>query len=311
MFVMAGASNWAIFVIAWIIVGIGMAAGLYDALFSSLAQIFGTHARGLITQVTLISGLSTTLCWPLTETLVHQVGWRIACICYGVLLILAIAPIYVICLPASDHPGLNDVVPGAAGKRIPSIVRTRDFVLLAVSFSIASAIMTAISVQLLVLLRSLGASNSTALALGALIGPSQIGGRGIEMLLGRNRHPMWSFLASTLLVAMGLLLLIIGGISVGAAGVVIYGAGSGIRAIVRGTVPLALFGAERYVGIMGQIARPVLIFQAVTPLMVGYLLRFHGPRFTLAVIALLALVNVTLVCALMPTARSTSICSQR
>lgn len=39
----------------------------------------------------------------------------------------------------------------------------------------------------------------------------------------------------------------------------LYGSGSGIRSIARGTVPLALFGREGYAILMGRIAMPTLI----------------------------------------------------
>jgi hypothetical protein len=85
-----------------------------------------------------------------------------------------------------------------------------------------------------------------------------------------------------------------------------YGAGSGIRSIVRGTVPLALFGRDEYVTVMGRIARPVLISQAATPLMVGYLLDARGARVTFAAICAVAVMNIPFVWALTPYARSSS-----
>ena len=47
--------------------------------------------------------------------------------------------------------------------------------------------------------------------------------------------------------------------------ILIYGGGYGIMWIARGTLPLALFGAERYATLMGRLAFPSLIVQALAP----------------------------------------------
>jgi hypothetical protein len=43
-----------------------MGAGLYDAAFSTLGNIYGSNARGAITSVTLFGGFASTVCWPLS-----------------------------------------------------------------------------------------------------------------------------------------------------------------------------------------------------------------------------------------------------
>ncbi len=40
---------------------------------------------------------------------------------------------------------------------------------------------------------------------------------------------------------------------------VLYGAGNGLRAIVRGTLPLAMVKPEEYAIVVGRMARPALI----------------------------------------------------
>jgi len=42
-------------VIAWLLLGVGMALGLYDAAFAALGRIYGDAARGAITGITLIA----------------------------------------------------------------------------------------------------------------------------------------------------------------------------------------------------------------------------------------------------------------
>jgi hypothetical protein len=49
-----------------------------------------------------------------------------------------------------------------------------------------------------------------------------------------------------------------------------------MRTVVRGTLPLALYGREEYATVMGQLARAPLIGQAATPLAAGLLVQYLG-----------------------------------
>lgn len=88
-----------------------------------------------------------------------------------------------------------------------------------------------------------------------------------------------------------------------ALGLVIYGAGNGLRAIVRGILPLALMSPTQYVLLMWRMARPSLIGQAVTPLLGGCLLQAWGASGVLAGLSSMAVINVLLVLALIPCLR--------
>jgi hypothetical protein len=125
-------------------------------------------------------------------------------------------------------------------------------------------------------------------------GPSQVAARLLETLFARNAHPIISNLASTIMVAIGLgLVLWFPGCA--AVGIVLYGIGSGIRSVVRATLPLALFGQAQYPVVLGRIARPTLIAQALTPLVGGYVQAHFGAPATMIVLVLLSVINIVLV----------------
>lgn len=84
------------------------------------------------------------------------------------------------------------------------------------------------------------------------------------MGVGRRAHPVWNLLESAILVAVGVAMLV-GAPGVAAAGIVLYGGGSGIRSIARSTVLLALFCREGYAKSMRRIAMPTLVAQAASP----------------------------------------------
>lgn len=288
------------FVAAWLVIGLGMGCGLYDPAFSALGRLYGETARGAITHVTLFGGFASTVCWPLSAFLVDHVGWRGTCFTYAAIHVVVVLPLYAAGLPREGRIVRPARTPGSLPPGHVKPAQRTAFVLLAAGFTLAAVIMTVISVHLLTLLQARGIALATAVGLGALLGPSQVGARVLEMMFGRNTHPVWSLLASAVLVAAGLAMLA-GAPGVAALGMIFYGAGSGVRSIARGTVPLALFGREGYAILMGRIALPTLVAQAASPSIGAWLLDGFGPTTTLAVLCGAAVLNVV-VLALLPAA---------
>ena len=288
-----------IFIAAWLLIGVGMGAGLYDPAFSALGKLYGENARSAITQVTLFGGFASTVCWPLSAFLIEHLGWRGACLTYAAIQVGVVLPFYLFGLPAEGKRLPDTARKNAGSNGQMSQAERGAFWILAAGFTLASVIMTVISVHLLTLLQARGVAFATAVGLGALIGPSQVGARVLEMAFGRKAHPIWSLLVSAVLVTVGLGMLI-GAPGLAAASIVLYGAGSGIRSIARGTVPLAMFGREGYAIMMGKIAMPALVAQAASPLLGGWLLDSFGPTVTLAALSAAAILNIGLVLALMP-----------
>ncbi|HLJ06857.1 MAG TPA: MFS transporter, partial [Acetobacteraceae bacterium] len=71
-------------------------------------------------------------------------------------------------------------------------------------------------------------------------------------------------------------------------GLVLYGGGIGLRSIVRGTLPLALFGPAGYASLMGRLAFPMLIGQAAAPSAGAVLLVHFGGHGVLMALLLMA-----------------------
>ncbi len=289
--IMAFAHSLEVFFLAWLVLGVGMAIGLYETLFATLGGLFGTQASSAISSITLISGLATTVAWPVVAVLVEQLGWRHACLVYAVALVLLIWPMYWKALPAgrgvSAVPKKKEDAGGA-----PPIDR-HLYLLLVTSFTLAAVLMTAVSVQLVSLLNGIGYSLVAAIGVASLLGPSMVAVRIVNVALKSN-DPVWGALISALLVAVGLLLLSFHP-AWAAAAVVLYGCGNGLRSIVRATLPLVLVSPSAYPVLMGKLARPSLIGQAATPLAGGYLYEKLGANACLWILGGLAVFNVLLV----------------
>jgi MFS family permease len=284
------APNLACFVGAWIVLGLGMSAGLYDAAFSTLGRIYRERARHHIATLTLFGGFASTACWPLSAFLVEHAGWRNTCFVYAAIQLFVSLPLYLAALPGSRHIEIPDAKPKGPPMPVPA---PAIFLLLAVAIMIGSMISTVISVHLLTILRDKGFSLAAAVALGTLVGPSQVGARFIEMLVARFHHPIWTKVASVSLVALGLTLLGLGFPLVFLT-LMFYGGGIGLESIARATLPLALFGPDDYAPIMGKLARPSLIAQAASPTIGAFLIEHLGSGMALGIVAVVAIGNVGL-----------------
>jgi hypothetical protein len=92
------------------------------------------------------------------------------------------------------------------------------------------------------------------------------------------------------------LLLAIGGPAVAVAFVIGYGVSQGLLTIVRGTVPLALFGVTGFAVVLGRLAAPVLAAQAVAPVLFGYGLELFGTGAVLFGSAAIGMFSLAAVC---------------
>ena len=70
------------------------------------------------------------------------------------------------------------------------------------------------------------------------------------------------------------------GFPIVAIAIALYGAGNGIGSVARGTVPLALFGADRYPVLMGRLGFPLLVAMDLSPYFAGLAFQNGGPDLT-------------------------------
>jgi predicted MFS family arabinose efflux permease len=282
------------FVACWLIIGVGMGAGLYDAAFATLGRLYGRDARRAITSLTLFGGFASTFCWPLSAFLATTIGWRWTCAAYAAIELGLALPIYLLSLPrdaparAVEEP-LHEAMRGAPRVRL----RPGLLLLLATTMTLSAMLLATLSVHLLPILQGRGASLAAAVSLGAVVGPCQVGARAIEMALARRHHPIWTKLVSAAAIAVGIATLWAKAAPVAVA-LVFYGAGVGLESIARGTLPLALFGPLGYATLMGRLATPSLIAQAAAPWAGALVLGRYGGDATLAALAGVAFLNVAL-----------------
>ena len=279
---------------AWVLLGIGMGTGLYDAVFSALGRMYGSEARQPITNLTLFGGFASTVCWPLSAFMIEHIGWRDACFVYAMLHLFLALPLQMAVVRKAPAAAKTAAAENT-GSEPPRIAREGIiFALLALIQSIAAGIGSIVVVHMLIFLQARGVDFAFAVGLGTLFGPAQVGARFVERLFGSRYHPIWTMIACCALMAAGLLLLN-GRFPFLLLIILIYGAGYGISWIGRGTLPLALFGPVRFPRLMGKLAFPSLIVQAAAPSAGALLIEARGVDATIGVLTLLALANVVLI----------------
>jgi len=262
---------------AWVLLGIGMACGLYEAAFAALVRLHGHESRNLITGITLIAGFASTVGWPLSTLLETQVGWRGACFAWAGLHLLLGMPLN-LALPRAGPPSPLAVATGAASSEPESerAGRRRAALILAFVFAVTWFVSTAMAAHLPRLLQAGGATLAAAVAIGALVGPAQVGGRLLEFGLLRHVHPLLSARLAALMHPVGAALLALLGAPLAAVFAILHGAGNGILTIAKGTLPLVLFGPHGYGLRQGVLMVPARVAQASAPWLFGILLDRFG-----------------------------------
>jgi predicted MFS family arabinose efflux permease len=286
---------------AWLLLGVGMGSGLYEAAFAALVHLHGKNARNQITGITLIAGFASTVGWPLSMWMEAQWGWRGACWAWAALHLVIGLPLNA-WTPRKATPELVGSGPVVAGSGASEAALTpaharRTTVLLAFVFAATWFTSTAMAAHLPRLLQEGGATLATAVAVGALVGPAQVAGRLLEFGFLRHVHPLLSARLATLMHPMGAGLLAIAGAPMAAVFAVFHGAGNGVLTIAKGTLPLVLFGPAGYGHRQGLLMVPARIAQAASPWVFGICLDRLGAGALwvsagLGVTALLALLAV-------------------
>ena len=268
---------------AWLLLGIGMGLGLYDAAFGTLGRIYGDKARRAITGITLIAGFASTVGWPLSALGLETIGWRGTCYAWAGAHILIGLPLNLLFLPQTDRAQL---VEGPVVK--PHIRIDRTMVLLSFAFAAAWAVTSAMAAHLPRIVEAFGATPAQAVFAGMMIGPAQVAARVLEASTLSRFHPLFSTRLACITHPIGACIIGLFGGGAAAAFALLHGAGNGILTIARGTLPLAIFGPKNYAYRLGIIGAPSRIAQALAPLGFGLLIEPMG-RGVVVVSSLLSL----------------------
>ncbi len=293
LIIMGFAHQFWIFIVAWLIIGIAMAMGLYDALFAFLGKKQGQGANKSIVQITLISGFAPTITWFLLSYALDYFDWRTLCFIYAMVLIIFIFPLHRYAFRIGEDNAVHGVDNSVNCVTSVAVYDTKLFRLILVYFTLGAFLMTGITVHLIDILLVGQMDLRTAVSIAALLGPSQVGVRILDFVLPRST-PVKKALISAIAIFLGLFLLLVYSESA-VVGVVVFGLGNGLRSILKGTLPLFVFGQKYYAVLMGKLAGLPMLIQAATPFLGGFILHRYSVSIFVSLLVVVALLNVFLV----------------
>lgn len=263
--------------LAWLLIGVAMGSGLYEAAFAALVRLQGTQARAAITGITLIAGFASTVGWPLTALLEAEFGWRGACLAWAGLHLLVGLPLNASIPRAAALTGLLPSVEAASSTALPHTAPPKHTAwVLSYVFAATWFVSTAMAAHLPQLLVASGATLASAVAIGSLVGPAQVAGRMLEFGFLRRLHPLLSARAAAMTHPIGVACWMLFGSIAGPAFALLHGAGNGILTIAKGTLPLVYFGPVGYGQRQGIIMAPSRVAQAFAPLLFGLCIERWG-----------------------------------
>jgi predicted MFS family arabinose efflux permease len=254
------------YLFGWLVIGCAMGTGMHDAVFATFGVLYGRNARKAITNFTLLSGFASSVAWPLSTILEQHLGWRGTLWAYAAIHLAFSLPLYLLLVPnTGPAEGHAPLAQSGSRSRYGASWICREFFLMAMVISLTTAISGSIFVNLLAILKAAGHSLASTVALGALVGPAIVVARIVEKASGERITPPRLLAGSTALILLGVVGLLYGAATWAGPALISFGAGVGIGVIARGTVPLYIFGPIEYPAIVGKVAMPAMMSQALAP----------------------------------------------
>ncbi|MEZ5842169.1 MAG: MFS transporter [Hyphomicrobiaceae bacterium] len=275
----------------WAFLGVAMRFTLYDAAFAALVQVTPAHGRRAISYLTLFGGFASTIFWPIGHWLDLAIGWRATLLVFAGLGLLVCLPLHWwgLARREPDAPASAAASGAAVDAATPraSPLHGRERIIAMVLFScIMSAnafVFGAVAVHLVGIIEHAGVTLAVAVWLASLKGVAQVIGRTWEILFARTMAPVNLARVAVHLLPVAFVTLLAAAVAgpaetvwVALAFTLLLGASNGLVTIVRGAFPLALFGPKGYGEVLGILATPYLILNALAPVLFAVVVEWGG-----------------------------------
>ena len=278
----------------WAVLGVAMAATLYDPAFAVLTQRYPERFREGITTLTLVGGFASTLSFPALAALLHAgLDWRQTLQGLAALL-LAVAVLHAGALRGAMRVAGPPHADQQADATLREALQHRSFWLLTLCFALYAFAQAAMWAHVMPAFADKGISTADGLIVLMTIGPAQVAGRLLYAALGRG----WSLrrLGAGVLAALPLAMALFSlGRSLTSLLVfaLIFGLANGLVTIVRGGLVPLYFGRSHVGRIGGLMSGIGLMARATAPLAATALLWvLPGYRELLGVLSALGVAAV-------------------
>ena len=268
---------------AWVVVGIAMRMTLYDAAFAAIVQVTPSRGRVAISYLTLFGGLASSVFWPIGHALDLAYGWRATLLIFAAINLLVSLPLAWFGLAAREESAASESDSkqsdtNAEQSFLVGPARLMAMIMFSVVMSASAFIYGAMAAHLPAVVESAGVSAAVAVSLSSVKGVVQTLSRAVDLVFGRHLHPivLGRITISFLPLSFAVCLWAGSGLMTAIAFAVLFGVANGLTTIVRGAVPLVLFGAKGYGEVLGILATPYLVLNAVAPLVMAMMMAAWG-----------------------------------
>ena len=282
LFALAHVHGQAAYLAVWAFLGLGMRLCLYDAAFAALVQVAPSRGRKAISYLTLFGAFASSVFWVVGHSLNAQVGWRQTLVLFALINLVVCLPLHWLGLARRETAEAAGPTGAATadvdGPPLEGRARSVAIILFALIMSLNGFVFGVISVQLVPLLEAAGLATAVAVWVASMKGVAQFGGRVVEISFARNLRAITVARIAVGVLPPSLLLLLAGtgSLPLIVAFTLLMGASQGVITIVRGAVPLVLFGAKGYGAVLGVIATPILIVNAASPTVFAWIVDRWG-----------------------------------
>jgi len=269
---------------AWAFLGLAMRLSLYDAAFAALVQVTPSRGRRAISYLTLFGGFASSVFWPIGHALNAAYGWRSTLLIFAAINLLVCLPLHWLGLARretaahAEQARSSDASAAPTGPPLEGPARGVAMALFSLIVAASAVVFGALAVHLVPILEATGLAAAAAVFIASLKGVAQVVGRIWDLTLARRWHPIDVGRVSVVFIPLSFAVLMLGGANFWAAlaFTLLFGVSNGLVTIMRGAVPLALFGPKGYGEVLGVLATPYLLLAAIAPAAFALVVEHYG-----------------------------------
>jgi len=263
----AMASNVVLLYAAWVVLGVAMAMTLYEPAFTIVTRLYPARFREAVTAITLVGGFASTLCYPAVALLQGAFGWRAA---LGVIALVLAATALLhawVLAGASIAPPAHAVATPAPDATLREAFGSRAFWALTTTFTAYTFVAGAMWAHMAPALAAKGLTERDALKVLVCIGPAQVAGRLVFVLLGHRFALRRLGLVTLIGMPVGCVLFALGeGLAALLLFALLFGMANGVATLVRGGLLPDYFGRAALGRIGGAMSGVAQFARAAAPI---------------------------------------------
>ncbi len=281
------------FYVLWGLMGVALAACLYEPCFMLVTRAYGSSAKRSIITITLIAGFASTISFPVAHVLGEAFDWRVVTLCFSaVALLIGVPALYTGAVILEKHAAQRQVA--AVGSSQIDMLKNPVLLQLGLCFAFLAVVHGATLHHLLPVLNDRGLTPGAAVLIASLIGPMQVFGRLVMTLF--QRRITHSFVAHCCFIficlSMGLLFFAGRGFVVAVLFVILFGGSYGVVSIIRPVIARDILGDAGFGAKSGLLAFFYLIGAALSPYVGSLIWSLGGYNLMIPLLSVLSLVGL-------------------